>query len=99
MIFVYLLGLSLALFAIGIGGVASSRHLIIMMFSIEVVLVAAALLAVSVFSYFGIGNVLLLLFAIWAIAAAEVMVAISLYRYMVKAEVSLDVSKLSKLKD
>ncbi|MEM0150100.1 MAG: hypothetical protein QXW10_04345 [Candidatus Micrarchaeaceae archaeon] len=99
MIFIYLLGLSLILFAIGIGGIASSRHFIIMMFSVEIVLVAAALLAASVFSYFGTGNILLLLFTVWAIAAAEVVVAISLYQYMIKAEVSLDVSKLSKLRD
>ena len=99
MMFVYLLGLSLILFAIGIGGIASSRHFIIMMFSVEIALVAAALLAASVFSYLGTGNILLLLLVIWAIAAAEVVVAISAYQYMVKAEVSLDVSKLSKLKD
>ncbi len=99
MIFVYLLGLSLVLFAIGIGGITSSRHFIIMMFSVEIVLVAAALLAASVFSYIGAGNVLLLLFMIWAIAAAEVVVAIALYRHMIKADMSLDVSKLSKLKE
>lgn len=99
MIFIYLLGLSMALFAIGVAGIASSRHFIIMMFSVEIVLVGAALLSASAFSYFGRGNVLLLLFMIWAIAAAEVVAAIALYRYMVRAEVSLDVSKLSKLKE
>jgi NADH-quinone oxidoreductase subunit K len=99
MIFIYLLGLSLILFAIGIAGISSSRHFIVMMFSVEIVLVAAALLAASVFSYLGIGSILLLLFTVWAVAAAEVVVAISLYQYMVKAEVSLDVSKLSKLRE
>lgn len=91
--------LSIALFAIGIGGILASRHFLIMMLSIEVALVASTLLALSFFYYAAVSNILLFLLAVWAVASVEVIVLVALYRYMVKGEISLDVTKLSKLKN
>ena len=95
----YMLMLSFAIIAIGLAGVAASRHFIIIVVSVELMLLGSSLLALSIFHYYAEGNIIVLLLAIWSIAAIEVMAAVVLYRYMEKAEMSLDVSKLSKLRD
>ncbi len=95
---IFFLGLSFAIFSLGIAGIMSSRHAVIMVLSSEIGLVAAMLLSVSTF-YFGTsGNLLGLLFTIWGIASAEAMALIVVYRYLGKAEMDLDVRKLSKLR-
>lgn len=99
MIFLYFVALGVALFSIGIAGVLSSRHFLIMMLSIELVFAASSLLALTFFYYVTSGNIIVLLFAIFAVASTEVMAIIALYRYMVKGEISLDVANLSKLKN
>src|SRR5580693_8196070 len=87
---------SFGLFAIGIAGVAATRHFLIMILSIEIALASAALLA-TVFYYTSTnGNIMLLLFAIWTIAATEAIALVAFYRYLVRYETSLDVTKLSK---
>ncbi len=87
------------LFSIGLGGVAISRHFILMIISVEMMLVAGTILAVSFFSYLLPGSaIVVLLFAIWSVAAIEIISLIVFYRYMSKENLSLDVSKLSKLK-
>ncbi len=91
--------LSFALFALGISGVAATRHFLLMILSIEVALVSATLLAVTFFYYSTQGNIMLLLFSIWGVAAAEAMVLIAFYRYMSRFEMSLDVTRLSKFKE
>lgn len=98
MIQLYILALAFALFSIGMAGVASTRHFLIMVIFVEVALSAAALLAVLFLDAPGSGYAIPLLFSIWGIAAAEVMALIAFYRYMVKEEVSLDVSKLSRFR-
>ena len=99
MIFIYFVILAIAVFGIGISGVAASKHFLIMMLSIEVSIAASALLALAAFSYTTSGNIVTLLFSFWAVASLEVMAIIVVYRYMVREEISLDVSKLSKLKN
>jgi NADH:ubiquinone oxidoreductase subunit K len=99
MIPIYLIALCFAIFAVGIGGVASSRHFLIMMISVEVAITASALLAVTFFYYSAGGNILVLLLTIWAVALAEVMALVAVYRYLARAEVSMDVTKLSNLKN
>ncbi len=94
----YVLMLGFAIISIGLAGIATSRHFIIMVVSVELMLLGSSLLALSSFYYYS-GNVLLLLLAIWSIAAIEVMVAVVLYRYLERAELSLDVGRLSKLRD
>jgi NADH-quinone oxidoreductase subunit K len=99
MIFVYFLALSIALFAIGIAGVASSKNFLIMMLSIEISITASTLLALSFFYFVSGSNIILFMLTIWSIASAEVMALVAFYRYMVKGEISLDITKLSRLKD
>lgn len=95
----YFMLLSAMLFAIGIAGVLASRHFLIMMLSVELALVASTLLAVSFFYFSQGGNILVLLLAIWSVASAEIIAIVVFYRYIVRKEVNLDVSKLSKLRN
>ncbi len=99
MIYLYFVGLSFALFAIGIAGVAASRHFLIMMLSVEVAIIASTLLATVFFYYTAPGNIITLLLTMWTIASMEVLALIAFYRYLALQEVSLDVTKLSKLKN
>jgi len=99
MIFTYFMVLGFAMFAIGVSGIAASRNFLIMMLSVEVAIVASTIMALSFFYFVAGGNILLFMIAIWSIASAEVMVMVAFYRYMVKGEISMDVSKLSKLKN
>ncbi|MCW6160158.1 MAG: NADH-quinone oxidoreductase subunit K [Candidatus Micrarchaeales archaeon] len=95
----YFAVVSFALFAIGLAGVAATRHFVLMIFSIEVALTAATLIA-TVFFYFNTdGNIMLLLFTIWTIAASEAIALVAFYRYISKYETNMDVAQLSKLRD
>ncbi len=95
----YLVMLSMAIISIGIAGVMASRHFIIIILSIETLLLGASLLAVSMYSYAIQGAIITLLVSIWSIAAIEVMGAVVIYRYLATNEFSMDVGKLSKLRD
>ena len=91
--------LASAMFALGIAGVLSNRNFIIMMLSVEMALISSTLLAVSLFYYSSGGVVVPFLIVIWSVASAEAMTMIVFYRYMTRQQISLDVSKLSKLKN
>jgi NADH:ubiquinone oxidoreductase subunit K len=95
----YFVYVCFALFALGISGVAASRNFIVMMLSIEIAIVAATLLATVIFTAGGQAGIMQLLFALFTIAAAEVMTLIVFYRYLSRYELSMDVAKLSRLKD
>lgn len=95
----YFIAISFALFSIGMVGVAVTRHFIVMILSIEIALVASTLLATAFYFTTSDGNVMLLLFAIWTIAATEAIALVSFYRYLGRYETSLDVTRLSKLRD
>ena len=99
MIPIYPIELSFVIFALGLAGIAASRHFLVMMISIEVAITASTLLAVTLFYYTTSGNILVLLLTLWAVAATEVMALVAVYRYLEKAEVSMDVRRLSKLKN
>jgi NADH:ubiquinone oxidoreductase subunit K len=91
--FVFMVGL--AMFAVGIAGLATSKHLIIMVAAAEIALLSSAIVAVSNYGTSDYAGLLDFLFVIWTIAAVEIMCLIAFYRYMVKERMSLDVSKLS----
>ena len=91
--------IAFVLFSMGIGGIASTRHFIMMINSIEIIFIASTLLAAAFFTYLVPGNIILLLLSIWSVASIEVIALIILYRYVSKTMFSLDVSKLSKLRD
>jgi len=99
MILLYFVILSSTIFAIGISGVVASRNFLIMMLSIEIALTGSTLLALSLFYYVSASNIVIFLLVIWAIASTEVMALVVFYKYMVKGSISLDVRKLSKLKN
>ncbi|MDE1869169.1 MAG: hypothetical protein KGH60_04375 [Candidatus Micrarchaeota archaeon] len=91
--------LGFAMFAIGISGIAASRHFVIMMLSVEVALIAATLVGTAFFYYVSSVNILIFLLAVWSVASVEVLSLVVFYRYLAKNEVSMDVTKLSKLRD
>ncbi len=98
MILSYFLALGFGLFAIGIAGALASRHIILIIISTEIILIAATLVGVGIFDFYG-GAIIPILFAIWSVAAAGVMLLVLFYRYMTKYEADLDVTKLSKLRE
>ena len=96
----YFVVVSFALFSVGVAGIVATRHFLLMILSIEIALVASALLATTMyFSVAGQGNIMLLLFSIWTIAAAEAIALVYFYRYLARYETSLDVAKLSRLRE
>jgi NADH:ubiquinone oxidoreductase subunit K len=99
MIFIYFMGFGFALFALGLAGVAASRHFLIMMLSVEVAIIASTLLATVFFYYTAPGDIIVLLLSIWTVASMEVLALVAFYRYLEVHEVGLDVTKLSKLKN
>jgi NADH:ubiquinone oxidoreductase subunit K len=98
MIELYFMALSIAAFAIGIGGIVASRHFLITALAIEAALLASTMLAVVMFYYSAAGDIVSLLLALWSVAAAETMALMVFYRYMAKWKVGMDVTKLSKLR-
>ena len=97
MIILYMMIIGLAIFAMGISGIATSKNSLIIMFSIELIIIAASLIGTALYASYD-GDVILLLIMIWSIAAVELVTAIALYRYLIKSGNGLDVSKLSKYK-
>jgi NADH:ubiquinone oxidoreductase subunit K len=100
MIFAYFIALAFALLAIGVVGVAASRHFIVMMLSIEIALTAAIVVAAASFVYSSAGgNVIGLLFTLWAIASGEIMAMVAVYKFLIAEGATMDVRELSKLRD
>jgi NADH:ubiquinone oxidoreductase subunit K len=99
MIFNLFILLGMALFAVGISGILASRNFIIMMLSIEIMIISSTVVALSVFYFVSSGNIVILLLVIWSAASAEAMALVAFYRYMTKGQASLDVTKLSKLRN
>lgn len=96
---IYFMGLGFAIFAAGICGMAASRHFLIMMVSSEVAIMASTLLS-TVFFYFSTGgSILPLLLSLWSVASIEAIAVVVVYRYLAKMEVSLDVTRMSNLKN
>ncbi|MCL4404579.1 MAG: hypothetical protein M1544_02100 [Candidatus Marsarchaeota archaeon] len=91
--------LGLAVFAIGVAGLASSRNIVIMLLSTEVMLLSATLIALVFFSFSVNGEILPLLFTIWSIASVEAIMVVVFYRYLISSKSSLDIKILSKLRD
>ena len=96
---IYFMGLSFAVFAVGICGIATSRHFLVMMVSSEVAIIASTLLSTMFFYFSTSGNILVLLLSLWSVASIEAMALVVVYRYLTKTEVGLDVTKLSNLKN
>lgn len=98
MIIYYFLVLSVALFSLGLAGALGSRHVILVIISAEIVLVASTLLGIGMFSSYG-GDIVPLLFSIWGVAASEIIALVVFYIYMSRYEDSMDVTRLSRLRE
>lgn len=92
--------LSIALLAIGLAGIATERHLIVILFSIELIFVASVIALIGFFLTRTAYNpdIIIMLFAIFAVAAVEIITVVTLYVYMKHTGVDFDVRKLSRLK-
>ncbi|MDE1871639.1 MAG: hypothetical protein KGI06_05380 [Candidatus Micrarchaeota archaeon] len=99
MMFIYFLIVSISVFAVGIAGVMASKNFLIMLLSVEIAITASTLLALSVFYYVSENSIVIFLLVIWSIASVEVMALVAFNRFMIKEEISLDVAKLSELKE
>ena len=98
-IYAYVLGL--ALFAIGIAGIAADRHFIVIMLAIELMFAASTVMLVAFFAAGSSGNspdAVTMLFAIFSVAAAEIIAVVSFYVYMKHNGIAFDVSKLSEMR-
>lgn len=97
---IYIFALSLGILSIGLAGIGSDRHLVIILLGVELVLIASTIALVSFFSYNASPNpeAVVMLFAIFAVAAAEVITVITFYIYMKSRGLDFDVSKLTRLK-
>ncbi len=90
--------LSLEVLAIGFSGLIASRHFLIMIFSIEVMLLSSTLVATA-FYYYGVNsNIGVFLFAVWAVMASEVIAVVAVYRYLQESDMSMDIKKLAEMK-
>ncbi len=98
--FPYLIELAFILFAIGIAGIASDRHLVAIIFAVELILVGSIIALISFFTASAApsANPVILLISIWAVAATEIIVLITFYVYMKYNGISFDITKLSKMK-
>ena len=96
----YIFALALALLAIGLAGIATDRHLIVIMFSIELIFVAGIVALVGFFYISPKPNpdAVLMLLSIFAVAAVEIITVVTFYVYMKHRGVDFDVRKLSRLK-
>ncbi len=99
MIPIYFMGLSFVIFAVGVCGMAASRHFLVMMMSSEMAIMASTLLSTAFFYFSASGNIILLLLSLWSVAAMEVITLVVVYRYLTKLEAGLDVTKMSNLKN
>ncbi len=99
MMYDYFMLLGFAIFAIGIAGVVATRHLLILILSVEIAISASIIIAAGEFHYIALNDIVGFLFVVWAVASAEIIALIAIYRYMYKSGISMDITKLSKLRD
>jgi NADH:ubiquinone oxidoreductase subunit K len=97
----YFIALAIALFSIGLAGIISSRHLVIIVFSAEIIFAGSIIAAVGFFTSQPImgGSFPILILGIWAVASAEVMVLIAFYIKMKNNVQNFDVNILNKFRD
>ncbi|MGC8567721.1 MAG: NADH-quinone oxidoreductase subunit NuoK [Candidatus Micrarchaeia archaeon] len=90
--------LSFFMLSFGIAGVVSSKNMIMIIISAELILVAASLAVVS-FAFESLFlSVMEFLLTIWSVMAMEIIALVAAYRYMHREEISFDIDKLSSLK-
>ncbi|MDE1861061.1 MAG: NADH-quinone oxidoreductase subunit K [Candidatus Micrarchaeota archaeon] len=96
----YFITVSVVMLAIGLAGIASDRHLIVIVLGVELILVASIISLVGFFTYSQPQNTdaIAMLLALFVVAAVEVIAVITFYVHMKSMNVDFDVTKLSRLK-
>ncbi len=96
----YMYALSVALFSLGLAGIATDRHLVVIMLSVELIFVASTIALVGHFVYTSPPEqgAVIMLFSIFTVAAVEIITVITFYVYMKHNKIEFDVTKLSRLK-
>ncbi len=94
----YFLGLSAAMFTIGVLGVILRRNALVIFMSLELMFNAANLVFVSFASYYQILTGQIFVFFVMAIAAAEVAVGLALMVAIFRTKRSIDIDQMSSLK-
>lgn len=94
----YFIGLSAAMFVIGILGVLLRRNSLVVFMSLELMFNAANLLFVTFAAYYGALAGQLMVFFVMTIAAAEVAVGLALMVEIFRTKNSIDVDQLNTLK-
>ncbi len=98
MIIIYFILLSFALFAIGIAGALASRHILLIIISTELILIASTLIGIGFFDFYR-GNIIPFLFTVWGVAASEIIMLVVFYKYLSRYEKDMDITKLSELRN
>ena len=93
-----LLGLSTALFAIGLAGVVVRRNLLVMLMCMELMLNGVNLSLVTFAHQMGEAVGAVLVFLIFVVATAEIAVAIPIVLLLVERKHSLDLAAYTDLK-
>ncbi len=97
----YVIGVSIAMFGIGIAAIGFEKNFVTIMLAIELIFMASTIAVVGFFEYAqplsGAGAFISIV-SIWAVAAVEVITLIAFYVYMKARGFDFDVSLLSKLK-
>jgi NADH-quinone oxidoreductase subunit K len=93
-----LLGVSLALFALGFAGVILRRNLLVVLMCMELMLNAVNLALVSVAHRDGSTEGAVLVFLVFVVAAAEIAIAIPIVLLLVRRRRLLDVDAYTTLK-
>ncbi len=96
----YVFALSIALLAIGLAGIASDRHFIVIMLAVELIFVASTISLVAFFSYIPVVNpdAVLMLFSIFAVASVEIITVIALYVFMKQHGIGFDMAYLARMR-
>ena len=92
------LGLSAALFSLGVIGVLVRRNAIIIFMSVELMLNSANLAFVAFARYFNRLDGQIIVFFVMTVAAAEVAVGLALIVAIFRSKHSIDVDQMSSLK-
>ena len=93
-----LLGVSMALFAIGLTGVIVRRNVLVMLMCMELMLNGVNLSLVTFAHQNGATAGAILVFLVFVVAAAEIAIAIPIVLLLVRARRTLDVDAYSELK-
>jgi NADH-quinone oxidoreductase subunit K len=94
----YFLGLSAAMFVIGIVGVLLRRNALVIFMSLELMFNSANLVFVTFAAHFGIITGQLNVFFVMTVAAAEVAVGLALMVEIFQTKHSIDVDQMNRLK-